>query len=153
MNKKILLLLLFIFTVSCSKMAKNGYIRPKMQETATMTVTSNGFRYTYRQNMKVDMTYYITVKFNDINNVVGNYLMVEFQDPKKLDRFYKYIIPILKDDRIMYVKSEKLYGFKNMRSYLTKVALVNNNKGDKTLDSFEQYNRVEYIPGGWKNEM
>ena len=118
-----------------------------------MVVSSNGFRYTYRQNMKVDMTYYITIKFKNINSVIGNYIMVEFQDPQKSDKFYKYILPILKDDRVMYIKSEKLYGFKNMRSYLTKAALVNNNKGDKILDSFEQYNRVEYIPSGWKNEM
>ena len=153
MIKKLLIIFLFVLTTSCAKMTEKGYIKPKMQETANMVVSSNGFRYTYRQNMKVDMTYYITIKFKNINSVIGNYIMVEFQDPQKPDKFYKYILPILKDDRVMYIKSEKLYGFKNMRSYLTKVALVNNNKGDKILDSFEQYNRVEYIPSGWKNEM
>lgn len=153
MNKKILLLFLFIFMVSCSKMVKNGYIRPKKQETKNIVVLSNGFRYTYRQNKRVDIRYYITMKFKNMNDVVGKYLMVEFQDPKKLGKFYKYIVPILKDDRIMDIKSEKLYGFKNMNSYLTKVALVNNNKGDKILESFEQYNRVEYIPGTWKNDL
>lgn len=153
MNIKILTILLFIFMISCSGMVKNGYIQPDMQETATMTVTSNGFRYNYRQNMKVDMVYYITVKFKDMNNVVGKYLMVEFQDPKKSEKFYKYILPITKDDRNMYIKSEKLYGFKNMKTYLTKVSLVNNNKADKIIDLFDQYNRVEYIPSGWKNEM
>ena len=153
MIKKLLIIFLFVLTTSCAKMTEKGYIKPKMQETANMVVSSNGFRYTYRQNMKVDMTYYITIKFKNINSVIGNYIMIEFQDPQKLNKFYKYILPILKDDRVMYIKSEKLYGFKNMRSYLTKVALVNNNKGDKILDSFEQYNRVEYIPSGWRNEM
>ena len=46
-----------------------------------------------------------------------------------------------------------MYGFKNMGAYLTKVELVNNNGGDVVLDSIEQYNRVEYIPYGYKNKM
>lgn len=153
MIKKVLFVFLFIFLVSCNKMVEKGYISPKKQETETMIVSSNGFRYDYRQNMKVDMIYYITIKFKNINEVVGKYLMVEFQDPNKPDKFYKYILPIFKDDKNMYIKSEKLYGFQNMKTYMTKVALVNNNNGDKILDSFIQYNRVEYIPQGWKNVM
>jgi len=134
-------------------MEKNGYIRPKMQKSSKMIVISDGFNYDYRQNKRVDMTYYITIKFTNLSEVIGNYLMVEFQDPEKLDRFYKYIRPILKDDKVMHIESQKLYGFKNMKSYLIKVSIVNNNNGDKILDSIEQYTRVEYIPGGWKNAI
>ena len=91
MIKKLLIIFLFVLTTSCAKMTEKGYIKPKMHETANMVVSSNGFRYTYRQNMKVDMTYYITIKFKNINSVIGNYIMVEFQDPQKLNKFYKYI--------------------------------------------------------------
>lgn len=151
--KKILITILAIFATSCNSMVKNGYIKPKKQESQTMIVSSNGFKYDYRDNRKVDIKYYMTIKFKNIHQAIGNYIIIEFQDPEKLDRFYSKTLPITKDDMVMYIESQKLYGFKNMRSYLTKVRLVNNNNGDKTLDSFEQYNRIEYIPYGYKNEM
>ena len=144
---------MFIFLFSCQSMIKSGHIRQKRQESDLMLVNANGFLYDYRENRKVDIKYYISIKFKDINKVIGNYIIVSFQDPEKPDKFYSQTLPITKDDNIMYIESNKMYGFKNMGAYLTKVELVNNNGGDVVLDSIEQYNRVEYIPYGYKNKM
>ena len=151
--KKLLVIIFALFVISCNSMVRNGKIKPKKQKSNEMIVMSNGFKYNYRMNRRIDINYYIVIKFKNIRNVIGDYLIVEFQDPEKPTKFYSQTLPITKDDVIMHIESEKLYGLKNMHSYITNLKIVNNNKGDEVLDSIKQYSRVEYKPFDYKNQM
>lgn len=153
MFKNILLIAVFFVITSCSTMEQNGYIRPKKLQTKNMVVSSNGFIYTHRLGKKIDMQYFIMLKFPMIDEVAGRYIVIEFQDPIKKDSFTKEILLIKKKEDTMYLKSRKMYGFKNMRSYLIKASLSDDKYGNKILENIEQYTRVEYIPYGYKNEM
>lgn len=134
-------------------MEQSGFIKPKLEETNNLVVSSAGFSYDYVQNKKVEMQYYVTIAFPKRENVIGKYIIVEFQDPIKKEKFYKNTILVRLEDKSVYLKSSKLYGFNNMNSYLVKIALSEDKNGEKVLDKMEQYVRVEYIPQGYLNEV
>lgn len=134
-------------------MIKNGYIKPKKQKTEDITVMFNGFKYDYKFNKRVDIKYFIVLKFKDPQDFFDKYIIAYFQDPVKPEKFIKKVIPIVKGSYIVYVESDNMYGFKNMRSYLTKIQIADTNTGERIFDSIDQYSRVEYIPDGYKNEI
>lgn len=153
MFKNIFLTAIFLTLASCSAMERNGYIRPKKLRTQNMIVSSNGFAYTHRLGKKIDMQYSLTLRFPNIDEVAGKYIVVEYQDPVKKDKFTNEIILIRKKEDTIYLKSKRFYGFKNMRSYLVKISLSDDKYSNKILENIDQYTRVEYIPQGYENRM
>lgn len=154
MLKRALFLLIF-FTISCSTNSNISHTRPKLQETDNIIVRAAGFTYEYKMNKLIDMEYYINIRFPDILKVADKYIIIEFQDPtgNKKEQYFSRIFLIRPDNKSLYIKSKKFYGFKNMEIYPIIVKLSEDKNGTEIIESFTQYVRVEFIPQGYKNEM
>lgn len=153
MLKKVLFLLIF-FIISCSTNDNIRHTRPKLQKTDNIIVRAAGFNYEYKTNKRIDMEYYINIIFPNISKLVDKYIIIEFQDPirNRREQYFSEIFPIRAENKSLYVKSKKFYGFKNMEVYPIIIKLSEDKNGNKILESFTQYVRVEFIPQGYKNE-
>ena len=150
--KKFILIFLY-FLIGCSSLEQKGYKKPTLQKSTNMEIISNTFIYDFRLNKKLDMRYNLIIKFINLEKIVGKYIIVEFQDPQNINKFFKKTYLINKDDKILNIKSDKIYNCQNKEVYLVKIYLSEDKNGDKILETIEQRTRVDYIPFTYKNVL
>lgn len=153
LKKFAIILFILIGLGSCESMARKGYIRPSLEESKHIKVLVAKMNYQYRMGKKIDLEYHLALDFLKINELEGKYLIVEFQNPEKMERFATKIINIYPNEKRIYINSNKMYGFKNMHSYLVRLSISNDLNGEKIIDSLEQYIRVENLPAGYLNVL
>ena len=144
----------FFSSVSSLRTADTeGFYNQKLKKTDNIHVRFVGFLTKYRLNQKIDMNYKITLELPNIESLVGKYVIVKFRMPNKKKQYETQIILLSNTDRILYVKSSLMFGFKSGQTYDVLITLANDQYGYQVIENIEQPVLVDCIPYGFINSI
>ena len=139
MFKKILSLLFVLIFNSCTALKENGFVYPTMQRTKNMRVISSEFDMTVGADNKVLAYYNIFIEFPNMDDIIGKFIIAEFQNPENREDFSIIVYKIGNSRNIMNINSNNVYGLQPQKNYLVKISLSNDSRGKEKLETINQY--------------
>ena len=128
-----------------SHLEKEGFIKPRPQESENMKVTGGGFILNVTKD-GIEAKYSILLNLKNLENVdtKNMWILAEFQNPNKWNDYQKKVIPIQTSDKFINIQSNNIYGFQRYRAYLVSIRLFKDKEGKGSVDKLRQYLRANF---------